>query len=279
MNLVSVRSVTALAGVAVFAAGLSPAFAGGVGFAAHRAVYELALDRSERIKGLVELTGRIVMEFSGSSCDGYSTALRYVTDISRSDGDRLVTDMRTVTFEDGDGAGFEFKTEVFVDRALSEESRGSANRTEGGVAVALTKPGEKKFVLDNSVVFPTEQIERLIEAARNDENFMQIDVFDGTEDGEKVYSTTAVISHGSSAGDEIDDEIAASEAGLSGLRDWLVTVSYFDQESAGEPTPVSVMSFVLYENGVSRRLKIDYGNFAIVGRLANLEMLPAEPCP
>ena len=278
MNLVSVRGVTNIAGVALLAAGLSPSFAGSVGFVAHRAVYELTLDNAKR-RGLVELTGRIVMEFSGSSCDGYSTALRYVTNISRSDGDRRLTDMRTVTFEAGDGAGFDFKNEVFVDRALSEESRGSASRTDSGVAVALTKPGQKKFVLDDSVVFPTEQIELLIEAARRDQNFMQIDVYDGTDNGEKVYSTTAVIGEGSSAGDDSDDEIAASGAGLTNLIHWPITVSYFDQELAGERTPVYVMSFVLYENGVSRRLKIDYDNFSIVGRLANLELLPPEPCP
>ena len=58
-----------------------------------------------------------------------------------------------------------------------------------------------------------------------------------------------------------------------------MTVSYFDQETHGEQTPIYVMSFVLYENGISRHLKIDYGDFAIVGRLTGLEMLPLTPCP
>lgn len=278
MNSIAARSLTIVAGIFMLCGGLSSALAGAVGFAAHRAVYDLDLDPSEGKDGLVHLSGRIVVEFSGSSCEGYSTALRYVTDISRSDGDRRLTDMRTVTFEEGDGAGLEFKIEVYVDRQLSEESRGSASRTESGVAVALTKPGEKNFTLDSSVVFPTKQVERLIEAGLNDQNFLQIDVYDGTDGGERVYSTTAVIG-GSDANDDIDDESAAVEAGLSSLEQWLVTISYFDQDTTGEATPNYVLSFVLYENGVSRRLKIDYGNFAIIGRLADLELLPLEPCP
>jgi hypothetical protein len=219
------------------------------------------------------------MEFTGSDCGGYSVALRFVTEIANPDGDRRITDARTTTYEDGDGTGFKFTNETFVDDALTEESRGIANRTEGGVAVSLTRPGDKKFSLDDSVVFPTEQIERIIAAGKSGENFMQIDVYDGSEDGETVYGTAVVIGEGSNASHDVGDETAAEEAGVAGLQHWPVTVSYFDQETAGEQMPIYVMSFVLYENGISRHLKIDYGDFTIVGRLADLDMLPVAPCP
>jgi hypothetical protein len=35
----------------------------------------------------------------------------------------------------------------------------------------------------------------------------------------------------------------------------------------------------MYENGVGRSLKIDYGDFALDGRLTRLDMLPSQPCP
>jgi hypothetical protein len=38
------------------------------------------------------------------------------------------------------------------------------------------------------------------------------------------------------------------------------------------------MSFVVYENGIGRALKINYGNFALIGRLTRLDLLPASPC-
>ena len=265
--------------IATWLGSMAPVSAGGVGLAAYRAVYDLVLDKSEQTTDLADLNGRIVMEFTGSDCGGYTVALRFVTEIADPDGDRRITDARTTTFEDGDGTGFKFTNETFVDDSLTEESRGTANKTDSGVAVALTKPGDKKFSLDDSVVFPTEQIERIIAAGRSDQNFIQVDVYDGSEDGETVYATAVVIGDGSTASHDIGDETAATDAGVAGLWHWPVTVSYFDQEASGEQLPVYVMSFVLYENGVSRHLKIDYGDFTIVGRLSGLEMLPLAPCP
>ena len=253
--------------------------AGGVGLAAHRAIYDLVLDRSAQGANLADLTGRIVMEFSGSECGGYTVALRFRTEIFDQEGDLRITDARTKTFEDGNGRGFKFTNETFIDDTLTEESRGRANRTEAGISVALTRPGEKKFVLDDSVVFPTEQIVRIIEAGRSDQNFLQIDVYDGSEDGETVYATTVVLGAGSDSSVDVGDEVAVTDAGVAGIMHWPVTVSYFEQETRGEQTPLYVMSFILYENGISRRLKIDYGDFAITGRLSGLEMLPGGKCP
>jgi hypothetical protein len=268
---------TAAAAVCVLA-GASTADAGTVGLAAHRAIYDLMLDRSVQAADLADMSGRIVMEFSGSPCSGYSVALRFVTEIANQDGDLRITDARTETFEEADGGGFKFTNETFIDDTLTEESRGRARRIEDGIAVALTKPRKKDFVLDKSVVFPTAQIVQIIEAARRDQNFLQVDVYDGSEDGETVYATTVVVGDGSTSSLDTGDEVAAREAGVAGLRHWPVTVSYFDQVGEGEQTPIYVMSFILYENGISRHLKIDYGDFAIVGRLTRLEMLAPAKC-
>lgn len=270
----------AAAAICVLLAGTWPAEAGTVGLAAHRAIYDLVLEQSEQAAAdLADMSGRIVMEFSGSQCSGYSVTLRFVTEIADQDGDLRVTDARTKTFEEGNGGGFKFTNETFIDETLTEESHGRANRTDKGIAVALTKPSKKDFVLDKSVVFPTAQIVKIIEAARREQSFLQIDVYDGSEDGETVYATTVVVGSGSNSSLDIGDEVAAKEAGVAGLRHWPVTVSYFDQVGEGEQTPIYVMSFVLYENGISRHLKIDYGDFAIVGRLSGLEMLASAKCP
>lgn len=263
---------------AVAAAAL-PAGAGPVALAAHRAIYDLKLDSSDRTADLADMNGRIVMEFSGSSCGGYSLTLRFVTEISDQNGDLRITDARSKTFEAGDGRIFEFTNETFIDENLTEESRGKADRTENGIAVALTKPSRKHFVLDKAVAFPTSQIVHIIEAAQRDQNFLQLDVYDGQEDGQTVYATTVVVGDGSRDSHDIGDEVATQDAGVAGLRHWPVTVSYFDQRGAGEQTPIYVMSFILYENGISRHLKIDYGDFAIVGRLAGLDLLPGADCP
>jgi hypothetical protein len=135
------------AAAAAWLCGTAPVASAGPGLAAYRAVYDLVLDKSDQASDLADLTGRIVMEFTGSDCGGYAVTLRFVTEIADPDGDRRITDARTTTFEDGDGTGFKFTNETFVDDALTEESRGIANRTDSGVAVSLTRPGDKKFSL------------------------------------------------------------------------------------------------------------------------------------
>ena len=50
-----------------------------------------------------------------------------------------------------------------------------------------------------------------------------------------------------------------------------MTISYFDQRGrprqSGEQTPVYAITFELYENGVSRALLLDYGDFVIDGKM------------
>ena len=39
-----------------------------------------------------------------------------------------------------------------------------------------------------------------------------------------------------------------------------------------------MMSFDLYENGVSGSLKLDYGSFALSAKLSKIEWLPTPSC-
>ena len=69
------------------------------------------------------------------------------------------------------------------------------------------------------------------------------------------------------------------DAGIGGLRHWPVTISYFEKKNGVDETPFYVMSFVVYENGIGRSLKIDYGDFSLSGQLTRLDILPETPCP
>ncbi|MBN8994652.1 MAG: cell envelope integrity EipB family protein [Rhizobiales bacterium] len=269
--------VTALA-VVIAGLGLGAAHAAPVGLAAHRAIYDLSLATAKPDSPMGDVTGRMVMEFTGSACSGYSTKLRFVTRTEDPDGGDQVTDSRSTMFEAADGKSLDFTNETYTDDALAEESRGSAKRKEKNVAVALTKPSDKTFDLAPSVVFPTEQMMKVIDAARAGQRFLSFDVYDGSEDGETVFATAGVI------GAEMRDEDGGSEkvvkdAGIAGMRHWPVTISYFEKKNGIDETPFYVMSFVVYENGIGRSLKIDYGDFSLSGQLTKLDILPEAPCP
>ena len=54
---------------------------------------------------------------------------------------------------------------------------------------------------------------------------------------------------------------------------WPVSIAYFDEKTRGDQEPIYSQSFKLYENGVTRDLTLDYGDFVLAGKLTKLEVL------
>lgn len=253
-------------------------------FATHQAVYDLRLDSGGKSSDTVsDAEGRMVYDFSGSRCDGYNTKLRFVTRISDGEGNSRLTDVATSTFEDGDGKSFSFATKSYVDGSLAEDSTGSAEREDGKLHVTLAKPKTERFDIAPSFQFPNQHLMAIIDAAMRGERFVQVGLFDGSEKGEKPYATSAVIGAPNAGADDLSDEATARSAGIANLRHWPVTLSYFDEKATGEPSPAYELSFIVYENGVTRRMRLDYGDFALTGKLVRLDMKPihisGKRCP
>lgn len=252
------------------AAGLKP----------HRAIYELTLASRSDKSEIGAVSGRLVYEFTGSVCDGFTSQFRLVTRLENTDGRTRVSDMRTSSFEEGNGASFDFLSQNFVEQTMTEESKGTARRTEAGVVSAVTRPVERKVDLPADVNFPTGHMVRMIEAAAAGKSLAQIKLYDGSEGGERVYDTTAVIGREQTGPADVGEEKAADKPEMTALKRWPMTVSYFDpaKRERGEDTPEYQLSFLLYENGISRRLKLDYGDFALAGRMTDLQLIEVPAC-
>ena len=244
------------------------------GLAPHRAVYDLQLkDASER-SGIAGMYGRMVYEFNGSACEGYTVSFRFVTQINTGEETRL-TDQQTTTYEDLKNGSFRFLTRSFTDEKLDKEVRGSARDEEEGVSVDLASPDARQVDLAESQ-FPTEHMLHVIEKAKKGERFFEARIFDGSDSGDKTLLTTTVL--GKREMPEADDVDADKAGALSKEGYWPVTIAYYNDNAEGDALPVYRMSFKLYENGVTRDLTMDYGEFVLSGRLANLEMFTVNDC-
>lgn len=267
-------------------AGYSAAFAqgpaGSVKLAPHVAIYDLTLTSSRGRRSLESVRGRIVYDFSGSSCEGYALQFRQVTELDSGEGKVALSDLRTTTWEEAEGKSFRFKSQNYMDRNQISEVDGSADRSNAGVAVKLSKPEDKKFDA-GTVVFPTEHMRLLIEAAHAGKSLLEIAVYDGSESGEKIYQSLSVIGRRIEP-DKKADDAAADKDSLAGMARWPVTISYFDKsgkkavDEPSEQTPVYAISFEMYENGISRALRLDYGDFVIDGKMSSLEVKNAKAC-
>jgi len=247
---------------------------------AHRAIYEMTLDDARTASGITGIDGRMVFEFTGSECDGYSLNMRMVTQMTDSQGQTNLTDLRSSTWEQGDGQKFRFQSAQYLNDKLGDVTMGRAVRESPNEAikVKLSQPSRAELNLSGQVLFPTQHSLALINAARSGQSLFQARIYDGSEKGRKVYDTTAFIGRKVEAGADADKlEPAAKEKGLDQLVSWPVSIGYFELKG-GDLTPSYQIDFRLYENGVSRELLIDYGDFSIHGTLTALEYLKPAEC-
>jgi len=278
------RLVLTIAGLAMLAGGWArpaEAFAGKepVKLAPHRAVYEMTLDEAHSASGITGIDGRMVFEFTGSECNGYTLNMRMVTQMTDSQGQTNLTDLRSSTWEEGNGQKFRFQSAQYLNDKLGDVTMGRATRNlpDTAIQVRLSQPSHAELNLSGQVLFPTQHSLALMDAAEDGQGLLQAQIYDGSEKGQKVYDTTAFIGKPVAPGtDKI--EAPAKEKGLAELVSWPVSIGYFEAKG-GDLTPSYQIDFRLYANGVSRALLIDYGDFSIHGTLTSLEYLKAEACP
>ena len=242
--------------------------------AAHRAAYQISLARSGGAQAPVSASGLIAYEFHGSACEGYAANFRQVTELQRGEGAPISSDTRAVTFEDGDAKTLRFRIDTMLSDNPEPPIEGSATRSDGGeVAVDLSQPKQEKLALGKDILFPTQHIARIIETAKSGGSVLEARVFDGSDTGEKIFDTLTILGKEETAPGSDADKAEA----LKGLRRWPVAISYFDAGKK-DAAPEYVLSFDLYENGVSGSLKLDYGAFSLSAQLTKFELLPSAPC-
>ncbi len=246
--------------------------------APHRAVYDLSLATSRGARTVESARGRIAFDFTGDACEGYALKFRQVTVIDSAESGTKTSDLRTANFESGDGKSFRFRNDTGTGEGPGQSVDGNAERKPNApLAVRLKTPKRDSASLDGEAVFPNTQMRDLIAAAQAGRTTLSMKIFDGSDDGRTVYETLSVIGKRIEPGEVQALEEPAKQGGLAKLARWPVTMSYFKLGRKDE-TPVYTLSFDLYENGVSRALRLDYGDFALKGEMTRLELLPEKPC-
>jgi len=246
--------------------------------APHRAIYDLKLRQLRGKRSLEAVRGRIVYDFAGNMCEGYDLRFRQVTELDSGEGKSALSDLRSTSWEEGGARSLRFGSENYLDRKLVDSVDGHADKGPDGVTVTLLKPKPKTTDI-GTAVFPSEHMRRIIAAARAGERLLEVTVYDGSENGDKVYQSLTVIGKKIAPSEHAPTDAAAGQAAFANLERWPVTISYFDRaHQGGEQTPVYAISFEAYENGVARALLLDYGDFIVAGNLTSLEMKDAKPC-
>lgn len=279
--------VPPLAAPAVVAAPASvPAAAASVRIAPHRAIYRMTMVSARNGSPVVDVRGKMLFQW-GDSCDGWTTEQRFRLNFAYAEGEEAKTNTSYISWEAKDGLAYRFNVRKTINGQLDEEVKGEASLTvEGGAGSShFVRPEESTLALQPGTLFPSAHSIALIQAAMAGERFLSRTVFDGADtDGATEISAvigppqaappTAAATTAPGGGDDAKTGIAAALLAETG---WPVRLAFFPVKGTAA-VPEYEMSVLLLANGVTRQLRIDYGDFSVAATLESLEALPQHGC-
>jgi hypothetical protein len=239
-----------------------------VELASHRAAYRLSLDTSRPNQDVESASGAMLYEVV-DRCGAWTVQQRFTLQVVGRGGQAYEMSSDYATWEAADGTRLRFRLRQATDGTVTKTIAGEARlEAAGGAGVArLTAPEDRELGLPRGTLFPMIHTVRLIEAARRGERVLAAPLFDGTSDDGPQDTNTVIAAL-------IPPDPAIGHAALRDLRSWRVRIAFF--EPGGGSQPDYEVGIRYFENGVADELKMDFGEFAVAGKLAEFERLPGQ---
>jgi hypothetical protein len=240
--------------------------------ASHRALYTMSLASAHNDSGVVGAHGTMAYQW-GETCDGWTVEQHYKLSINYAEAQDVDIVSNFVTWESTDAQHYRFNQKETRNGAVDEEIRGSANLDgpgKGGTA-DFEKPKPEAMKLPAGALFPSAHTLMILDKAKAGENFFSRQVFDGaTVSGAVLVS--AVI------GPKIEpDPEMVKKSPLLNRPGWRVRLAFFPADQAAEK-PDYELGMLLLDNGISRDMTIDYGDYTIKAKLDDIEPLGKPHC-
>jgi len=259
----------------ILAAGLgslATSVAVGAEIAPHRALYTMILASARTDSGVTDARGTMQYEW-GESCDGWTIEQRYRLKMRYGETPDADIVSSFVTWESKDGLRYRFNQKQHRNGELDQDIRGEARLDApgaGGVAEFI-KPKPQTLKLVAGVLFPSAHTILLLDKAGEGENFLSRQVFDGATDENAVQVSAAIGSRVAA------DAAAANGSPLLERPGWRIRLAFFPADNSVEK-PDYELGMRLLDNGVSREMLIDYGEYSIRAKLEDIEPLTKPNC-
>jgi len=261
-----------MAALAVVVVGLWGASAAAAEIAPHRALYQMTLGTTKGDSGVASASGTMAYQW-GEACDGWTVEQRYRLKMGYSEQSDVDISSNFVTWEAKDGLHYRFNQKETRNGEGGEPIHGEAHLDapgKGGGA-DFTSPEAKTIALPAGTIFPSAHTILLIDKAKAGESFLSRQVFDGSTE-EAAVLVSGVI------GPLVQpDPEAAKKSPLLNRPGWRVRLAFFPADQAAEK-PEYELGMLLLDNGVSRDMTIDYGDYSIKAKLDDIEALPKPGC-
>ena len=241
----------------------------------HRAIYEMSLGSVKNGSNIASVSGRMMFEWS-DVCDGWAVQQHLKLHFSYAEGEESDVTSTELTWESKDGKQYNYNIRRITDGKETEFYKGKATvGDEGGTAV-YTNPASKTVKLPPGTLFPSAHTVLILQKALSGDHFFTRRVFDGSDEvGSDDVSV--FIDPPQAHWLETEANPKLKESPLLAQTAWPVRMAFFKID-ADTSVPDYEMGLTLLSNGVARSMRIDYGDFSVVGDLKAIEPLPAPHC-
>ena len=259
----SALSVQAVA-AAMPPAPLIPAPAPGA-LLAHKALYTLTLDATKS-GDVIAARGTMGYEVT-DACDGWAVRQRLTMTITNADGQDIQMSSDYATWESKDGLKFRYHMRQTTDTAVTSQTDGEASLEKpGGVGEArYTSPHDNTSPLPAGTVFPMAHTSAIIAAARDKKHFLNLPLFDGTDENGVEDSFIVVL--------DWKLPMPTNWPLLSALPSTRVHISFFDHGPQAV-TPSYEVGMRYWENGVADDMQMNFGDFVMNAKMKDFAAQP-----
>ena len=234
---------------------------------AHKALYTLTLDNA---KGNDVIAARGTMGYEVTdACDGWAVRQRLRMTITNTDGQDIEMASDYATWESKDGQRFRYHMRQTTDTAVTSQTDGEAMLPKpGGPGEArYTTPSNSTSPLPAGTVFPMMHTSAIINAAREKKHFLNLPLFDGTDENGVEDSFVVVL--------DWKPPMAGKWPALTSLSSTGVHISFFDH-AVGGVTPTYEVSMRYWENGVADDMKMNFGEFVMNAKMQEFSPQPTR---
>ncbi len=231
------------------------------------ASYTLTLSKV-RGHSVTGATGRL--EFNvRNTCDAYTVSQKMTLLIRNQDGTLSRTISDYDTWEAKDGRHFTFLLRQGNGTSMKVEDQGTAVMGPKGGKVTYIVPKGRTESLPPGTLLPMAHTAAIIDAAEAGQRFIGPPLFDGTSSRGAEHTFVAILQRRQPQHDRFAD--------LAKLPSALVDIGFWPRtEKDDEPDFRTQMRY--FTNGVSRDVRLDFGNFVMTGKLTSLAILK-NACP
>ncbi len=213
-------------------------------------------------------TGRLVFDVR-NTCGAYTVSQKMTLLIRNQDGtlSRTVSDYDT--WEAKNGRRFTFMLRQGNGTSMKVQDQGTAVMGPKGGEVTYLVPQGRTEKLPPGTLFPMAHTRTILQAAEAGKQGIDPPLFDGTSSHGAEHTFVAILDHRQPRRDRF--------AGLSKLPSTLVDIGFWPRtQKDDEPDFRTQMRY--FANGVSRDVRLDFGNFVMTGKLTSLTILK-DACP